>query len=90
MAFRNQRSAEALFRSHHHATPYYEFPTSSGTLTVATAYDYNRLIKALLLPESVAQMRLDALDDGDISRFLGELMKRKGSPVDLSDRAGST
>lgn len=48
------------------------------TLTVATAYDYDRLVKALLLPASVAQTRLDALDDGDISRFLGELMKRQG------------
>jgi integrase len=60
------------------------------TLTVATAYDYDRLVKALLLPASVAQTRLDALDDGDISGFLGELMKRQGSTVDLSDRAGST
>ena len=48
------------------------------TLTVATAYDYERLIRALLLPARLAQKQLDAIDDGDISRFLGELMKRKG------------
>jgi integrase len=48
------------------------------TLTVATAYDYDRLIKALLLPAPIAQKQLAAIDDGDISRFLGELMKRKG------------
>jgi integrase len=48
------------------------------TLSVATAYDYDRLIKALLLPAPIAQKQLAAIDDGDISRFLGELMKRKG------------
>jgi integrase len=48
------------------------------TLAVATAYDYERLLKALLLPAALAQKQLEAIDDGDISRFLGELMKRKG------------
>ncbi len=48
------------------------------TLTVATAYDYERLVQALLLPASLAQKQLDAIDDGDINHFLGELMKRKG------------
>ena len=48
------------------------------TLSVATAYDYDRLLKALLLPASLAQKRLEAIDEGDLSRFLGELMKRKG------------
>jgi len=48
------------------------------TLSVATAYDYDRLIKALLLPAPIAQKQLAAIDDGDISRFLGELLKRKG------------
>jgi integrase len=36
------------------------------------------LIKALLLPAPIAQKQLAAIDDGDINRFLGELMKRKG------------
>ena len=47
-------------------------------LTLATAYDYDRLIKALLLPAPIAQRPIDQIDDGDINRFLGELMKRKG------------
>ena len=47
-------------------------------LTVATAYDYERLIKALLLPSPPAQKRIDEVNDGDINRFVGELMKRKG------------
>jgi hypothetical protein len=49
-----------------------------ATLTVATGYDYDRLIKALLLPAPIAEKHLAAIDDGDISRFLGGLMKRKG------------
>jgi len=47
-------------------------------LTLATAYDYDRLIKALLLPAPLAQRPITQIDDGDINRFLGELMKRKG------------
>ena len=47
-------------------------------LTLATAYDYDRLIKALLLPAPIAQRPTGQIDDGDINRFLGELMKRKG------------
>src|SRR5258708_2281452 len=49
-----------------------------AVLTLATAYDYDRLIKALLLPATLAQKPIDQIDDGDINRFLGELMKRKG------------
>jgi integrase len=60
------------------------------TLSVATAYDYDRLLKALLLPASLAQKQLGAIDDGDVSRFLGELMKRKGLNGQSSARAGST
>ena len=48
------------------------------TITMATAYDYDRLINALLLPTSLAQKSINEIDDGDINRFLGELMKRKG------------
>ena len=47
-------------------------------LAMATAYDYGRLIKAVLLPAPLAQKPIDQIDDGDINRFLGELMKRKG------------
>jgi integrase len=47
-------------------------------LTLATAYDYDRLLKALLLPAPLAQKPINQIDDGDINRFLGDLMKRKG------------
>ena len=52
-------------------------------LTLATAYDYNRLIKALLLPAPLARKSINQIDDGDINRFLGELMKRKGLNAQL-------
>jgi len=47
-------------------------------LTLATAYDYDRLIKALLLPAPITRNPISQIDDGDVNRFLGELMKRKG------------
>ena len=47
-------------------------------LTLATAYDYDRLIKALLLPSPLAGKPINEIDDGHLNRFLGELMKRKG------------
>ncbi len=49
-----------------------------ATLQLATAYDYDRLIKALLLPSPLAQKRLDEIHDGDIHLFMGELSRRKG------------
>jgi hypothetical protein len=54
-----------------------------SVLTLATAYDYDRLIKALLLPAPIAQRPIGQIDDGDINRFLGELMKRKGLNAQL-------
>jgi len=47
-------------------------------LTLATAYDYDRLIKALLLPAPLARKAIHEIDDGHLNRFLAELMKRKG------------
>src|SRR5215469_9396241 len=55
-----------------------------AVLTPATAYDYDRLIKALLLPSPLAQKRIDEVNDGDIHLFMGELSKRKtrsGEPI---------
>ncbi len=46
-------------------------------LTLATAYDYGRLIEALLLPSPLAQKRIDEVNDGDIHLFIGELSRRK-------------
>jgi len=53
----------------------FDAPTARyNRLSVATAYDYDRLIKALLFPAPKAQKQLVAIDDGDMSRFLGALM----------------
>ena len=55
-----------------------------AVLTLATAYDYERLIKALLLPSSLAQKRIDEVNDGDIHLLMGEMSRRKtrsGQPV---------
>src|SRR5260370_12360682 len=55
-----------------------------AVLTLATAYDYERLIKALLLPSPLAQKRIDEVNDGDIHLFMGEMSRRKtrsGQPV---------
>jgi integrase len=49
-----------------------------AVLTLATTYDYDRLIKALLLPSPLAQKPIDEINDGDINRFIGELSHRKG------------
>jgi integrase len=48
-----------------------------AVLTLATAYDYDRLIKALLLPAPLAQKRIDEVNDGDVHLFIGELLRRK-------------
>ena len=55
-----------------------------AVLTLATAYDYERLIQALLLPSPLAQKPIDGVNDGDIHLFIGELSRRKtrsGQPV---------
>jgi integrase len=55
-----------------------------AVLTLATAYDYDRLIKALLLPSPLAQKRIDEVNDGDIHLFMGQMSRRKtrsGQPV---------
>jgi integrase len=49
-----------------------------AVLTLATAYDYERLIKALLLPSALAQKPIHDINDGDIHLFMGELSRRKG------------
>ena len=55
-----------------------------AVLTLATAYDYDRLIKALLIPSPLAQKRIDEVNDGDVHLFMGEMSRRKtrsGQPV---------
>ncbi len=55
-----------------------------AVLTLATAYDYERLIQVLLLPSPLAQKPIDVVNDGDIHLFIGELSRRKtrsGQPV---------
>jgi integrase len=55
-----------------------------AVLTLATAYDYDRLIKALLVPSPLAQKRIDEVNDGDVHLFMGEMSRRKtrsGQPV---------
>ena len=50
----------------------------------------DRLIKELLLPAPLAQKPIDQIDDGDINRFLGEPMKRKGlNGQQIGPRGGS-
>ncbi len=53
-------------------------------ITPATLYDYERLLKTYILPSKLADMRIDAIDDGDVKRFVVEVQEkrtRKGAPV---------
>ena len=56
-------------------------------LSAATAYDYLTIIRGHILPSAISAKRLDAIDDGDITRLIGELRQKQtkyGTPV--SDR----
>jgi integrase len=49
-------------------------------LTDSTRYDYNSLLKFHILPHSLASMCLSKIDDGDVSRFIGDLQAKTKPP----------
>ena len=49
-------------------------------LTDSTRYDYNSSLKFHILPHSIASMRLSEIDDGDLSRFVGDLRAKTKPP----------
>jgi len=56
-------------------------------LSAATAYDYLTIIRGHIFPSALSAKRLDTIDDGDITRLVGELRQKQtkyGTPV--SDR----
>jgi integrase len=56
-------------------------------LSAATAYDYLTILRGHIFPSTLSAKRLDAIDDGDITRLVGELRQKQtkhGTPV--SDR----
>jgi site-specific recombinase XerD len=56
-------------------------------LTDSTRYDYESLLKVHLLPHPLAAMQLAAINDGDVSRFIGSLReKQTRSETALSER----
>jgi integrase len=44
------------------------------TIAPSTAYSYERLLKAYILPSGFASKDIDKIDDGDIKRFVNELL----------------
>ena len=55
-----------------------------AAITPATLYDYERLLETYILPLKLASMRIDAIDDGHVKRFVAEVQAkrtRKGEPV---------
>jgi len=51
-------------------------------VTSATAYDYSLLLRKHILPSKLAEMKIDTVDDGDISRFIAELQTRRTNAGD--------
>ncbi len=49
-------------------------------LTDSTRYDYNSSLKFHILPHAIASMRLSHIDDGDLSRFVGDLRAKTKPP----------
>ncbi len=45
-------------------------------LTDSTRYDYNSLLTFHILPHAIASMRLSEIDDGDVSRLIGDLLAK--------------
>jgi integrase len=45
-------------------------------LSAATAYDYLTILRTHILPSKLSEKRLDAIDDGDITRLIGELRQK--------------
>jgi len=58
-----------------------EFATSwlderRAQLSAATAYDYLTILRTHIVPSKLSEKRLDAIDDGDITRLIGELRQK--------------
>ena len=51
---------------------------AAGRITDATAYDYQVLLKAHVLPSALAERRLDEIHDGHINALIGELRNKSG------------
>ena len=45
-------------------------------LSAATAYDYLTILRTHIVPSKLSEKRLDAIDDGDITRLIGELRQK--------------
>jgi integrase len=46
-------------------------------LSSATAYDYLTILRTHILPSPLCEKRLDAIDDGDIMRLIGNLRQKR-------------
>lgn len=46
-------------------------------LTPSTRYDYESLLKVHLLTHPLAALRLSAINDGDVNRFIGDLQQKQ-------------
>lgn len=58
-------------------------------LTDSSRYDYNSLLKFHILPHAIASKCLSEIDDGDVSRFIGDLLaKTKSSKKKRLDDKG--
>ena len=49
-------------------------------LTESTRYDYNSILKFHIVPHAIASMRLSEIDDGDLSRFVGDMRAKTKPP----------
>lgn len=45
-------------------------------LSAATAYDYLTILRTHILPSALSEKPIDAIDDGDIMRLIGELRQK--------------
>lgn len=54
-----------------------EWLNEKTNLTDSTRYDYNSTLKFHILPHSIASMRLSEIDDGGVSRFIGDLQSKQ-------------
>ena len=70
-------------------TPFSEFALKwleelRPTVARSTAYSYERLLKAYILPSSFAAKAVDEIDDGDIKRFIAELQAKELGPRSIN------
>src|SRR5208282_1227266 len=49
-------------------------------LTESTRYDYNSSLEFHILPHGIASMPLSEIDDGDLSRFVGDMRAKTKPP----------